>query len=130
MRSLLRPVNLFVLATYLVLSLVPFVPILFGQTVKYPAGIAVMELLSWVVLWAVFKRPLWFHWLLIPAFLILPVELYLRRYYGQGISPHHLGIIGETSPREALEFLGNKVWLLVAAFVGGIAWFWLSWRAV
>ncbi len=130
MRSLLRPTNLFVLATYLVLSLVPFVPLAFGRPVKYPAGIAAIELVIWVMLWAVFKRPRWFHWLLIPAFLALPLEIYLRLYYGQGISPHHLGIIGETSPKEALEFLGNKIWLLLAAFAGGITWFWLSLRVV
>jgi glucan phosphoethanolaminetransferase (alkaline phosphatase superfamily) len=130
MRSLLRPNNLFVLATYLALSLVPFIPLAFGKEVKYPAGIAGMEVVIWLVLWAVCKRPLWFHWILLPAFLALPVELYLRIYYGQGISPHHLGIIGETSPREAIEFLGSKIWLLVAAFAGGVAWFWLSWRAV
>jgi glucan phosphoethanolaminetransferase (alkaline phosphatase superfamily) len=130
MRALLRPANLFVLATYLVLSLVPFVPLLFGQPVKYQVGIVVIELVIWMVLWAVFKRPRWFHWLLIPAFLALPVEFYLRMYYGQGISPHHMGIIGETSPREALEFLGNKIWLMLAVFVGGVAWFWLSLRVV
>ena len=70
-----------------------------------------------------FKRPAYFHWLLLPAFLALPVELYLYAFYGQGISTHHLGIIVETSPAEALEFLGSKVWLLGAVFIGVLAWF-------
>jgi len=88
-----------------------------------------MEFISWTALWAIFKRPALFHWALIPAFLALPVELYLRVYYGQGISTHHLGIIAETSPKEAIEFLGNKVWLLLGIILAVIAWCGLSWKA-
>lgn len=88
-----------------------------------------MEFVAWLTVWAIFKRPAWFHWLLLPAFLALPVELYLHTYYGQGISTHHLGIIAETSPKEALEFLGNKVWLLLVILLTVIAWWWLSWKA-
>ena len=29
------------------------------------------EFVGWLAAWAVFKRPAWFHWLLIPAFLAL-----------------------------------------------------------
>jgi hypothetical protein len=66
-----------------------------------------MAVFAWIAVWAVFKRPAYFHWLLLPAFVALPAELYLYLYYGQGISTHHLGIMAETSPLEALEFLGS-----------------------
>ncbi len=123
MHSLLRPRNLFVLLTYCALSLMPFAPWLFGQPVAHPGQLAGIELVCWIGAWAVFKRPAYFHWLLLPAFLALPVELYLYAFYGQGISTHHLGIIVETSPAEALEFLGSKVWLLIGVFIGVLAWF-------
>jgi len=84
---------------------------------------------AWVAVWAIFKRPAWFHWLLLPAFITLPIELYLHVYYGQGISTHHLGIIVETSPKEALDFLGDKIWLLLALILAIAAWFCLSWKA-
>ena len=129
MSFLLRPRNLYVALTYLLLSCVPFVAPLFGQPLAHPGQVAGVELLAWVGVWAVFKRPAYFHWLLLPAFLALPVELYLYAFYGQGISTHHLGIIAETSPAEALEFLGNKVWLLVGVFVGVLAWFATTWIA-
>src|SRR5699024_2941082 len=87
-----------------------------------------MEMVGWIAVWALFKRPAWFHWLLIPAFVALPVELYLFVYYGQGISTHHLGIIAETSPLEAMEFLGNAVWLLGAVVLAVAAWFWSTWK--
>jgi glucan phosphoethanolaminetransferase (alkaline phosphatase superfamily) len=126
MRSLVRPVNLFIILSYLMLSAVPFIPLLLGKTVERPARIIGMEFIAWLSVWTVFKRPAWFHWLLIPAFFALPVELYLHVYYGQGISTHHLGIIAETSPKEALEFLGDKVWLLLAIAIGVVAWWWLA----
>src|SRR5471032_1171132 len=110
MPALLRRTNLFVLVTYLALSLVPFVPLLFEQSIEHPLRIILMEAAIWLVIWSIFKRPAWFHWLLIPAFIALPTELYLFTFYGQGISTHHLGIVAETSPREAMEFLGEKVW--------------------
>jgi glucan phosphoethanolaminetransferase (alkaline phosphatase superfamily) len=126
MRAVLRPVNVFVVLTYLALSAVPFIPMLFGKSVDRAPRVVGMEFIAWVAVWALFKRPAWFHWLLIPAFLALPLELYLHAYYGQGISTHHLGIIAETSPKEALEFLGNKVWLLLGIALGVIAWWWLA----
>lgn len=100
-----------------------------GNTVAQPAQIISIEFVAWLVIWALFKRPAWFHWLLIPAFLALPIELYLQAYYGQGISTHHLGVIAETSPKEALEFLGSKVWLLLAILLGISLWWWLTWKA-
>ncbi|MCS0591140.1 phosphoethanolamine transferase [Massilia norwichensis] len=129
MRSLLRPRNLYVLLSYCVLSCMPFVPWLFGQPVAHPGQLAGIELVCWIGAWAFFKRPAWFHWLLLPAFLALPMELYLYTFYGQGISTHHLGIVAETSPAEAMEFLGSKAWLLVAVFVAVLAWFATSWIA-
>ncbi|WLI89393.1 phosphoethanolamine transferase [Massilia sp. R2A-15] len=129
MRSLLRPAHLFLLLTYIALSAVPFVPLLLGQRVERPWQLAGIEVIAWVAIWAAFKRPAYFHWLLAPAFLALPTELYLITYYGQGISTHHLGIIAETSPKEALEFLGQKVWLMAAVMIGAVAWFVASLRA-
>jgi glucan phosphoethanolaminetransferase (alkaline phosphatase superfamily) len=129
MFSFLRPTNLFVLFSYAALTSVSFLPLLTRQTVEQPYQIVGMEFVAWLTIWAIFKRPAWFHWLLAPAFLALPVELYLRMFYGQGISTHHLGIIAETSPREALEFLGNKVWLLIFILASVIAWWWFSWKA-
>jgi glucan phosphoethanolaminetransferase (alkaline phosphatase superfamily) len=125
MRSLLRPAPLFVLASYLLLSLVPCVPLLLGKQVPELPHVLVVELLAWLTAWSVLQRPARFHWLLIPAFLALPTEIYLFIYYGQGISTHHLGIIAETSPREAMEFLGRKVWLMAAVLLGVIVW-WIA----
>lgn len=127
MRHLLRPANLFILGTYLLLSTVPFSPLLFGRPVEHGLRIVGIEVVSWMAVWAIFKRPAWFHWLLLPAFLALPIEIYLNMYFNQGISTHHLGIIAETSPREAFEFLGNKTWLLGMNAAGVIAWWWFCW---
>jgi glucan phosphoethanolaminetransferase (alkaline phosphatase superfamily) len=129
MRSLLRPANLYLLLTYLALSSVPFVPMLLGKPVQRPWQVLGIEFIAWVAVWAVFKRPAWFHWLLIPAFLALPTEVYLFTYYGQGISTHHLGIIAETSPKEAMEFLGQKVWAMLAVMIATLAWWCTSFRA-
>lgn len=127
MRQLLRPANLFILTTYLVLSAVPFTPALFGRPVENPVRILGFELVAWIAVWAAFVRPAWFHWTLLPAFVALPIELYLNLYFNQGISTHHLGIIAETSPKESLEFLGSKIWLLAVVGIAVIAWWYLSW---
>jgi glucan phosphoethanolaminetransferase (alkaline phosphatase superfamily) len=129
MRSLLRLPALFVFVTYLALSAVPFIPLLFGRPVEDIGRIVSIEFTAWLTIWATFSRPAWFHWILLPAFLLLPVELYLQAYYNQGISAHHLGIIAETSPKESLEFLGDRVWLLVAAMMAAVTWWATSWRA-
>src|SRR5437764_9104266 len=118
MSLLLRPRNLFVLLSYLLLSCTPFVARLFGHPVAHPGTVLGIELICWTGVWALFKRPAYFHWLLLPGFLALPVELYLYAFYGQGISTHHLGIIVATSPAEAIEFLGRKVWLLIGVSIG------------
>ncbi|HEX9172979.1 MAG TPA: phosphoethanolamine transferase [Telluria sp.] len=119
---LLRPVNLYLLLSYLALSAVPFVPMLLGKQLARPWQVLGIEVIGWLAAWAVFKRPAWFHWLLLPAFLAVPTEVYLFTYYGQGISTHHLGIIAETAPKEAIEFLGQKVWGMLALMVGVLAW--------
>src|SRR3982074_1312993 len=129
MRFLLRPANFYLLLTYLALSAVPFVPLLLGKPVDRPWQVLGIEFIAWVAVWAVFKRPAWFHWLLIPAFLALPTEIYLFTFYGQGISTHHLGIIAETSPKEAMEFLGHKVWTIPAVMLAVLAWWSTSFRA-
>ena len=129
MRILLRPANLTLVLTYLALSLVPFFPLALGLPVAGPARLAGMAVFAWIAAWAVFKRPACFHWLLLPAFIALPAELYLYAYYGQGISTHHLGIMAETSPMEAMEYLGAQVWLLLAVAVGVVAWWAGSYRA-
>ena len=129
MRHLLRPATLTLLLTYISLSAVPFVPALLGKPLARPWQVLGIELMAWLAAWAVFRRPARFHWLLLPAFLALPTELYLFTYYGQGISTHHLGIIAETSPMEAMEFLGSKVWLMIAVLIGAAAWWFATLRA-
>jgi glucan phosphoethanolaminetransferase (alkaline phosphatase superfamily) len=129
MRFLPRPAHLYIVLSYLVLSAVPFAPWLFGHGVEHPWQIIGTELICWVAAWALSGRPARFHWLLLPAFLALPMQLYLFAFYGQGISSHQLGVVVETSPAEAIEFLGQKIWLMLAVFVAMLAWWASSWRA-
>jgi glucan phosphoethanolaminetransferase (alkaline phosphatase superfamily) len=117
------------IASYVFLSAVPLVPLLSGQPVADSALLLAATLLSWSAIWALFKRPAHFHLLLLPAFLALPVEIYLQIYFGQSLSVHHLGVIAETSPAEAREFLGNKIWLLGSAMLLALGWFVMSWWA-
>lgn len=126
---LLRPANLYLLLTYLALSAVPFVPMLLGKRLERPWQVLGIEVIGWLAVWALFKRPAWFHWLLLPAFVAVPTEVYLITYYGQGISTHHLGIITETAPKEAIEFLGQKVWGMLVIMVGVLAWWATTWHA-
>jgi glucan phosphoethanolaminetransferase (alkaline phosphatase superfamily) len=127
--SLLSPRPLFVLATYALLSSMAFLPWLLGLPLERPGQLFALSCIGWLALWSLFKRPAWFHWMLLPAFLALPVNVYLYTYYGQGISTHHLGILYETSPPEALDFLGDKVWLLAGVLVAMLAWWAGSWHA-
>jgi len=128
-RLLLRPANLYLLLSYALLSAMPFAARLAGAPGGNPSQLLGAGAFAWIAAWALFKRPAWFHWVLLPAFLALPTELYLLIYYGQGISTHHLGIIAETSPSEALEFLGNKAWLLGVVLVAVLFWFGSTWVA-
>jgi glucan phosphoethanolaminetransferase (alkaline phosphatase superfamily) len=118
----------FLVASYALLCAVPLLPLLSGQPVADAALLLAATLLSWIAVWAAFKRPAYFHFLLLPAFLALPVEIYLQIYFGQSFSVHHLGVIAETSPAEAREFLGNKVWLLSGAMLLALGWFSVVWR--
>jgi len=77
MRSLLRPANLILLLTYASLTAVPFIPALLGRALEHPWQMLTFELLAWLAVWSIFKRPAYFHWLLVPAFLALPTEIYL-----------------------------------------------------
>lgn len=129
MLSLLRSGNLLLAATYFWLSALPFLPLAFGRPLGQPLRLVAMEAVAWVTVWALCKSPARFHWLLLPAFLAAPLEIYLQMYFSQGMSTHHLGIMLESSPAEALEFLGSRMWLLGAAEAGAVAWWWLSWRA-
>ncbi|MEA5097054.1 MAG: phosphoethanolamine transferase [Burkholderiaceae bacterium] len=120
--------TLFILLSYLLLSAVPFFPFLLGKQVDKPWQILGIEFFAWLSVWAIFKRPARFHWLLIPAFLGFPTCIYLYLFYGQGITAHHLGIIAETNPTETIEFLGKKIWLLLAVTLAVIGWWWVTWR--
>ena len=119
----------FIPVSYFLLSLLPLFPLLLGRTVAGPGLLPAATLFSWIGVWAFFKRPAYFHLLLLPAFLALPVEIYLQVYFGQSISVHHLGVLAETTPAEAMEFLGNRVWLLGGVLLLTLAWFGLVWRA-
>lgn len=116
------PATLFLLVSYALLTVVPCVPLLLGRPAPELSRVLAAGLVGWVAVWGVFQRPAWFHWLLLPALLALPTELYLFLYYGQGISTHHLGIIAESSPKEAMEFLGSKIWLMAAVMAGVLLW--------
>ena len=128
MRRYFRHPSLFLIASYLLLSALPLLSLLFGRPVAQPALLLAATLAAWIGVWALLKRPAWFHVLLLPAFLALPVEIYLQTYFGQGISTHHLGIIFETSPGEAFEFLGSRIWLLGGVLLLVIFWFAATWR--
>ena len=129
MRFLLRPTTWILLGSYLLLSSVAFFSFILGKPVSHAGQLLVTEVIAWVVFWAVFQRPRWFHYLLLPAMLAVPVEMYLRVYFGQGISTHHLGIMFETSPKEATEFLGQKVWLLLLLVIAIGLWWWALLKA-
>ncbi|MBC3806389.1 phosphoethanolamine transferase [Undibacterium seohonense] len=124
MNRLSRTSPILLLISYFLISCLPFLAYVFGKPVEHPIRILVYEAICWFILWAVLQGPRWFHYLLLPAFVAIPVEIYLRMYFGQGISTHHLGIMTETSPKEAIEFLGNKIWLLIFVVSTTLAWWW------
>lgn len=119
----------FLLLTYLALSSVPWLPLLAGRTVPHSGLLAGTEVLLWILIWAVFGRPANFHWLLLPAFLVLPLDLYLQLFFKQSLSVHQLGILAETNSVEALEFLGDRVWGVAAILVAVAVWWVLSFIA-
>ncbi len=119
----------YLVTSYVLISALPLLGYWGGQTAEHPLRVLAYELCSWLACWILLKRPRWFHFLLLPTFLALPVEVYLRLYFGQGISTHHLGIITETSPKEAAEFLGYKIWLLILICIGILGWWWTLLKA-
>ncbi len=118
-----------ILASYLLLSAVPFVPYLFGKAAQDPGWMAGIEVAAWCAAWAVCKRPRRVHWLLLPAFVLLPADVYLYLFYGRGVSARHLGMVLDTSPREMAEFLGGSLWSIAAVTLVFIAWWWLVRRS-
>jgi glucan phosphoethanolaminetransferase (alkaline phosphatase superfamily) len=115
---------------YSLLSLVPWFGLFSGQSPDQPLMLLALTLTSWAGMWALAGSLRWLHWIMLPAVLLLPVEIYLRQFYGQGISTHHLGIIAETSPREAAEFLGSKLWLAAALLLTLTGFWFLLWRQI
>ena len=122
MLSRSRITSIYIIVSYLLISLIPFVSFFSGKAIEHPYQILGLEIFGWLTLWSVMQSPRWFHWFLLPVFMAVPIEIYLRLYFEQGISTHHLGIIAETSPKETLEFLGNKVWLLLLIAFIIFAW--------
>lgn len=116
---------LYIVISYLLISSIAIISLALGSPVDQLTQLIAYQALSWLGLWALLKSPRWLHILLLPAFLAVPIEIYLRVYFNQGISTHHLGIIAETSPKEAIEFLGHKIWLLLVVMLGMFGW-WLS----
>jgi glucan phosphoethanolaminetransferase (alkaline phosphatase superfamily) len=117
----------FVLATLLLLLAAPLAGLPFRVPVSGPLQVAGWTLGLLAAAWAVCARVARFFWLLLPAFLALPVELFLLAGFHQHLSPHHLGVIVETSPGEALEFLGRRVWPVALVGVSMLAWFGFAW---
>lgn len=118
----------FFLASYAILSAVPFAPWLSGKAVRDPAWLLGIEALTWLAVWAIFKRPKYFHWLLLPAFVLLPADAYLYASYGRGVTVFHLAIVTETNTREMAEFLGTRIWPILAVIGLAVAWWWLILR--
>jgi glucan phosphoethanolaminetransferase (alkaline phosphatase superfamily) len=124
-----RAASLFLVTTYLLLSLPPFIPMLYGRIdADWPVTL-IMETATWFGLWILFRQPSRFHWLLLPAFLATPAELYLDIFYHQGISVHHLALVAETTPQEAWEFLNGRVFIAIACLLLVLAWWYAAWRA-
>lgn len=125
----MRSRSTYILISYLLIFCLPIFNLLTDKQHDDVWRILFFGAISWIGLWSVFQRPRWFHYFLLPAFLAIPIDIYLQFYYNQGISTHHIGIIAETSPKEAMEFLGYKVWLLVLFFIVILIWWWSLLRA-
>lgn len=124
-----RAASLFLLTTYFLLSLPPFIPMLYGRFDSDWPTTLIMEVATWLGLWILFRQPSRFHWLLLPVFLATPAELYLDIFYHQGISVHHLALVAETTPQEAWEFLNGRVFMAIAGLLLVLAWWYAAWRA-
>lgn len=118
-----------VLGSYLLLSATPFLPMLFGRAVSLPWQTLAMEAACWLTAWSLLGRPARFHWMLLPAFLFLPVELFLGAEFSLRLNAQHLGIISESTPREAIEFFGKSGWLLGGYLLFATIWWAACWRS-
>lgn len=121
----MRPNTIFILLSYATLSALPFLPALWGKEVEHAAWLIGIELAIWLGLWAVFGKPSVFHWLLLPAFLLVPADVFLYTYYGSGISVIHWGMLAESSSGETLEFVGRQAPLVLSALFAALGWWWL-----
>lgn len=117
------------LLSYLLISLTPFLAWGFNRSIDHPWAMLFLVMYGWLSLWAIFGKPRYFHILILPLYIALPCDWYLQRFYAQSISAHHLGIMFETSPREALEFLGPLALVLILGLIAVLAWWWGGWRA-
>ena len=116
----------YLLLSYFCLSCIPLITPDARKRNSAPRRLLAYQIFSWFLLWLIGKSPRWFHFALIPAFPAAPIEIYLRLYYNQKAYP---AITLGSSPRPVharrSEFLGNKIWLLVAIIVGIVVW-WTS----
>ena len=119
-RSNARP--LAIITSYACLSILPFLEALSGAEM---ARTAVASICLWSGLWGVCNAPARFHWLLLPAFLLAPADIWLLVNYGQILSLKHWGIIAESNPGEMAEFLGSKLWMPVIAICLAFLWWWV-----
>ncbi len=125
-----RPWTVAILCTYLALSLTQHLSTT-SQDVLEPLYYSLdVAVIGWLFLWWIFKRPAYVHGLLLPVFLILPLELYLRLHFNTGLKPHHFGILAETNPTEALEFVGDQGWLWALIWCVVLLWWFLILRAM
>ncbi|AZP11591.1 phosphoethanolamine transferase [Undibacterium parvum] len=118
-------IRIYIVLSYLGISACSVFSYFAGGTLSALIERLLFQALAWFALWSILLRPSVFHAILLPAFLAFPLELYLRFYFNQGISAHHLGVMFETSPKEAAEFLGYKIWRLGFALIFSCLW-WYS----
>jgi len=73
-----------------------------------PLGWAFAVWILWAALW---RRMFWACALVAPLLLLAPVEVFLLARYGTFASPHIFGLIFETNPAEAAEFMQGLTWV-------------------
>lgn len=116
----------FAAASYLLLTSVSIAPLMHVHNHEQILLTLLAVICCWFALWSVFRHPRNFHFLLLPAFLLTPVELFLQTHFRQGLTAHHIGIATESTMREAFEFSGGMFWYFCAAQIIMLCW----WAAV
>jgi glucan phosphoethanolaminetransferase (alkaline phosphatase superfamily) len=116
--------KVFILGSYLLLTLLPLVEMFSHGLFVVAVKMFAISCFSWMLIWAVFERPARFHWLLLPVFLLMPVDIVLRVAYGQSFSAHYLGVFFESGSAEAIDFLAGKFTLTVLSLLFFLCW-WL-----